>query len=161
VPLTFPKFPNLDNNGGKIKGELDITLCLIYRPVYNKEIENFNITLSLILMQNRNKKGTSLINLMVSLNMKITNSFFSPRPSTLDATTMHTHGRTPVHQNPYTCFTCSHAQIPLSTEYNDATPQNKEQKVITWRDTKNPHQQTSLQKERQETHNHKRLGKKS
>jgi hypothetical protein len=41
-------------------------------------------------IENRNKKGTSLINLMASLNMKITNSFFNPRPSNLNATTMRT-----------------------------------------------------------------------
>jgi hypothetical protein len=46
-------------------------------------------------IENRNKKGTSLINLMASLNMKITNFFFSPRPSNLDATIMHTTWRNP------------------------------------------------------------------
>jgi hypothetical protein len=46
-------------------------------------------------IENRNKKGTSRINLMASLNMKITNSFFNPRPSNLDATTTHTTWRNP------------------------------------------------------------------
>jgi hypothetical protein len=129
VPLTFP---NVDDNGKKIKGELDITLCSIYHPVDNIEFKNFNTILSSILMQlppetnmilghdinanvgssanngqhlketiaaygieNRNKKGISLINLMASLNMKITNSFFNPRPSNLNATTMHTTWRNP------------------------------------------------------------------
>ncbi len=41
-------------------------------------------------IENRNKKSISLINLMAPLNMKITKFFFNPRPSNLDATTMHT-----------------------------------------------------------------------
>ncbi len=144
VPLTFP---NLDDIGEKIKGELDITLCSIYHPVNNIEFENFNTTLSSKLMQlppetniilghninanvgtsankgqhlkemigaygieNRNKKGTSLINLMVSLNMKITNSFFNLRPSNLDATTTHTTWRKPnasKSQHMLDVFSCS------------------------------------------------------
>jgi hypothetical protein len=48
VPLTFP---NVDDNGGEIKGELDITLCSVYHPVDNIEFENFNTILSSILAQ--------------------------------------------------------------------------------------------------------------
>jgi hypothetical protein len=46
VPLTFP---NVDNNGKKIKRELVITLCSISHPVDNIEFENFNTILSSIL----------------------------------------------------------------------------------------------------------------
>ncbi len=45
-------------------------------------------------IENRNKKGTPLINLMASLNMKITKSF-NPRTSNFNATTMHTTWRNP------------------------------------------------------------------
>jgi hypothetical protein len=45
-------------------------------------------------IENRNKKGTSLINLMASLNMKITNTYyFNPKPSNLNTTTTHTTWR--------------------------------------------------------------------
>jgi hypothetical protein len=120
VQLTFP---NIDNNGKKIKGNLNISLYSIYHPVDNIEFENFNTILNsippetnIILghdinanigtstnsrqhlketigaygIENRNNKGTSLINLMASLNMKITNTHFNPKPSNLDATTTHT-----------------------------------------------------------------------
>jgi hypothetical protein len=60
---------------------------------------------------------------MTLLNMKITNCFFNPRPSNLDATTMHTTWRNPNASNPNTCLTYSHAQILFSTEYKDATQQ--------------------------------------
>ncbi len=127
VPLTFP---NVDDNGKKIKGELNITLYSIYHPVDNIEFATFNTIVNSILTQlppeaniilghnisanvgtstnsgqhlketigaygieNRNKKGTSLINLMASLDMKITNTYFNPRPSTLDATITHTTWR--------------------------------------------------------------------
>jgi hypothetical protein len=46
-------------------------------------------------IENRNTKGTSLINLMASLNMKITNTYFNPKPSNHDATTTHTTWRNP------------------------------------------------------------------
>jgi hypothetical protein len=46
IPLTFP---NTDDNGKSIKGELNITLCPIYHPVDNKEYENINTTLSSML----------------------------------------------------------------------------------------------------------------
>jgi hypothetical protein len=82
-------------------------------------------------MKNKNKKGSSRINLMASLNMKITNSFVNPRPSNLDATTKHTTLRKPNASNPNTCLMFSCAQRPFSTEYKDATPQEKAQKVIT------------------------------
>jgi hypothetical protein len=52
--------------------------------------QHLNKTIGAYDIENRNKIGTSLINLMAPLNMKITNSFFNPRPSHLDATTMHT-----------------------------------------------------------------------
>ncbi len=48
VPLTFP---NVKDNGKKIKGELDITLCSIYHPVDDIEFEIFYTTLSSILTQ--------------------------------------------------------------------------------------------------------------
>jgi hypothetical protein len=46
-------------------------------------------------IENRNKKGTSLINLMASLNMKITNTYFNLKQSNLNATTTHTTWRNP------------------------------------------------------------------
>ena len=127
IPLTFP---NTDDNGKNIKGELNITLCSIYHPVDNEEYESFNSTLSSILnhipqksniilghdinantgtnanngqnfkdtigpfgIENRNKKGTSLLNLLASLNLKVTNSYFNPRPSNRTATSTHTTWR--------------------------------------------------------------------
>jgi hypothetical protein len=144
VPLTFP---NVDDNGKTIKGELNITLCSIYHPVDNIELKNFNTILSSILTQlppetniilghgiNANvgtrsnsgqhlkkepmalktetKKGTSLINLMASLSMKIPNSYFNPRPSNLDATTTHTIWRNPnvsKSQHMLDVFSCSNS----------------------------------------------------
>ncbi len=61
-------------------------------------------------IENRNKKGISLINLMASLSMKITYSFFNPRPSDLDATTTHTTWRNPntsKSQHMLDVFSCS------------------------------------------------------
>jgi hypothetical protein len=48
VPLTFP---NIADNRKKIKGNLNITLYLIYHPVDNSEFEYFNTILNSILMQ--------------------------------------------------------------------------------------------------------------
>jgi hypothetical protein len=82
-------------------------------------------------IENRNKKGTSLINLMASLNMKITNSFFNPRPLNLDATTTHTTWRNPnasKSQHMPDVFSC------LNTFFNrvqGCNPTKKVQKVIT------------------------------
>jgi hypothetical protein len=144
IPLTFP---NIDDNGKNIKGELEITLCSIYHPVDNKEYKNFNSTLSSLLnhipqksntilghdinanigtnansgqnfkdtigpfrIKNRNKKGTSLLNLLASLNLKVTNSFFSPRPSSHTATSTHTTWRntsTSKSQHMLDVFSCS------------------------------------------------------
>jgi exonuclease III len=44
-------------------------------------------------IKNRNKKGTSLLNLLASLEMKITNSFFQKRASSSSPTTTHTTWR--------------------------------------------------------------------
>ncbi len=54
-----------------------------------------NETIGAYLIENRNKKGTSLISLMATLNMKIANSFFNQRPLNLNATTTHTTWRNP------------------------------------------------------------------
>jgi hypothetical protein len=84
-------------------------------------------------IENRNKKGTSLTNLMASLNMKITNSFFNPRPSNLNATTMHTTWRNPnasKSQHMLDVFLCSNSFFDRVQGFN---PTKKGQKVITWR----------------------------
>jgi hypothetical protein len=57
--------------------------------------QHFKETIGTYGVENRNKKGISLINLMASLSMKITTSFFNPRPSNLDATMTHTTWRNP------------------------------------------------------------------
>jgi hypothetical protein len=56
---------------------------------------HFKETIGTSGIENRNKKGISLINLLASLSMKITNSFFNPRPSNPDTTTTHTTWRNP------------------------------------------------------------------
>ncbi len=73
-----------------------------------------------------NKKGISLKNLMALLNMKMTNSFFNPRPSNLDATTLHTTWR-----NPNALLDVFSWLNTFLTKYKDATPQEKVQRVIT------------------------------
>ncbi len=63
-------------------------------------------------IENRNKKGTSLINLMASFNMKITNTYFNLRPLNLDATTTHTTWRNPnasKSQHMLDVFSCSNS----------------------------------------------------
>jgi hypothetical protein len=55
--------------------------------------QNFKDTIGPFRIENRNKKGTSLLNLLASLNLKVTNSFFSPRPSSRTATSTHTTWR--------------------------------------------------------------------
>jgi hypothetical protein len=55
--------------------------------------KNFRDTIGPFGIENRNKKVTSLLNLMPSLNLKITNSFFNPRPSRHTTTSTHTTWR--------------------------------------------------------------------
>ena len=72
--------------------------------------QHFKETIGTYGIENRNKKGISLINLMASLSRKITNSFFNPRPSDLDATTTHTTWRNPnasKSQHMLDVFSCS------------------------------------------------------
>ncbi len=72
--------------------------------------QHFKETIGTYGIENRNKKGISPINLMASLSMKITNSFFNPRPSNLDATTTHTTLRNPntsESQHMLDVFSCS------------------------------------------------------
>jgi hypothetical protein len=42
--------------------------------------QHFKETTGAYRIENRNKKGTVLVNLMAPLTLKITNSFFNPRP---------------------------------------------------------------------------------
>ena len=55
--------------------------------------QNFKDTIGPFGIENRNKKGTSLLNLLASLNLKVTNSYFNPRPSNRTATSTHTTWR--------------------------------------------------------------------
>jgi hypothetical protein len=74
--------------------------------------QHFKETIGTYGIENRNKKGISLINLMASLSMKITNSFFNLRPSNLDATTTHTTWRNPnasKSQHMLDYFSCSNS----------------------------------------------------
>ncbi len=90
--------------------------------------QHFKETIGAYGIKNRDKKGTSLINLMASLNMKITNSFFNPRPSNLDATTMHTTWRNPSaskSQHMLNVFSCSYI---FFKRVQGCNPTKKEQK---------------------------------
>ncbi len=52
-------------------------------------------TLDIYGIKNRNKKGTSLLNLLASLEMKLTNSFFQKSASSSSPTTTHMTWRNP------------------------------------------------------------------
>ncbi len=82
-------------------------------------------------IENKNKEGISLINLMASLSMKITNSFFNPRPSDLDATTTHTTWRNPnasKSQHMLDVFSCSNT---FFNRVQGCNPTKKAQRSIT------------------------------
>ena len=72
--------------------------------------QNFRDTIGPLGIKNRNKKGTSLLNLLTSLNLELTNSFFNPRPSSYTATSTHTMWRntsTSKSQHMLNVFSCS------------------------------------------------------
>jgi hypothetical protein len=111
-------------------------------------------------IENRNKKDTSLINLMASLDMKIPNTYFNPRPSNLDATTTHTTWRNPhasKSQHMLDVFLCSNTFFQHNTRMQPHKKRHRKQSHSG--NTKNTHQQISLQDERQETYHQNRLGK--